>query len=328
MGRAMPAGLDIAVQMDPLDGINVAGDSTFALMLGAAARGHRLWHYLPQNLAWDEGRVVALARPVEVQRPAADEPHYRWLGEARPLVLADTIDVVLMRQDPPFDMAYISATHLLERAQAAGVLVVNDPAAVRNAPEKLFVLNYAELMPPTLVTRSLEAASAFRARHGDIVVKPLYGNAGAAVFHVPAGDSNLPALVELFGQVWREPFMVQAFLPDVALGDKRIVLIDGEPVGAINRLPRAGEIRSNLAAGGTAHATDLSEAERAICARLGPDLKRLGLVFVGIDVIGGRLTEINVTSPTGIVAIDRFNGSDTPVRFWETVEARCAAARA
>ncbi|WP_199556479.1 glutathione synthase [Sandaracinobacteroides hominis] len=314
--------LRVAVQMDALHGINVGGDSTFALMLAAQARGHQLWHYLADRLDWVEGRVVAHARPVEVMRPAvAGEQHFRWLGEARTLDLAGEVDVVLMRQDPPFDMAYITATHLLERAQAAGVLVVNDPASVRNAPEKLFVLNYADLMPPTLVTRSLEAAQAFRKKHGAVVVKPLYGNAGAAVFHVPEGDSNLPALVELFGHVWREPFMVQAFLPDVAKGDKRIVLVDGEVAGAINRLPKEGEIRSNLAAGGSAHATGLTDAEREICARLGPDLKRLGLVFVGIDVIAGRLTEINVTSPTGIVAIDRFNQTDIPAMFWERVEA-------
>jgi glutathione synthase len=222
-------------------------------------------------------------------------------------------------------MAYITATHLLERARDAGVLVVNDPTSVRNAPEKLFVLNYADLMPPTLVTRSLAAAQAFRAKHREVVVKPLYGNAGTAVFHVPAGDSNLPALVELFGQVWREPFMVQAFLPEVSKGDKRIVLIDGEPVGAINRLPKDGEIRSNLAAGGSAHATELTPDEEAICARLGPDMRRLGLIFVGIDVIAGRLTEINVTSPTGIRAIDRFNGSNIPGLFWDRVQARLAA---
>jgi glutathione synthase len=319
--------LRIAVQMDALEGINVTGDSTFALMLEAEARGHRLWHYLPDALDWFEDRVVATARAVEVFRPEAPgAPHFHWLDVPQRLELATDIDVVLMRQDPPFDMGYISATHLLERAQAAGVLVVNDPASVRNAPEKLFVLNYADLMPPTLVTRSLEAAQAFRAKHGEIVVKPLYGNAGAAVFHVPAGDSNLPALVELFSQVWREPFMVQAFLPDVAKGDKRIVLIDGEPVGAINRLPKQGEIRSNLAAGGSAHATELTPEEQAICGRLGPDLRRLGLMFVGIDVIAGRLTEINVTSPTGIVAIDRFNGSNIPAIFWSKVEALRRAA--
>ncbi len=315
--------LNVAVQMDALESINVAGDSSLALMLEAQARGARIFHYLPDQLDWDEERVVAAARPVELMwPPVPGEAHFRWLGERRPVDLAAEIDVVLLRQDPPFDMAYITSTHLLERARDAGVLVVNDPTSVRNAPEKLFVLNYADLMPPTLVTRSLEAAQAFRARHGEVVVKPLYGNAGAAVFHVPRGDSNLPALVELFGEVWREPFMVQAFLPEVAKGDKRIVLIDGEPAGAINRLPKDGEIRSNLAAGGSAHATDLTPEEEAICARLGPDMRRLGLVFVGIDVIAGRLTEINVTSPTGIRAIDRFNGTNIPGLFWDRVQAR------
>ncbi len=322
----MAGQLRIAVQMDALESINVAGDSSFALMLKAQERGHRLYHYLPEALDWVQGRVVARARSVEVVRPnSPDKPHFRWLGEIQLLDLASDIDVVLMRQDPPFDMAYITATHLLEHAQQMGVIVVNDPASVRNAPEKLFVLNYADLMPPTIVTRSLESAQAFRKRHGAIVIKPLYGNAGAAVFHVPESDSNLPALVELFGHVWREPFMVQAFLPDVAKGDKRIVLIDGEFAGAINRLPKSGEIRSNLAAGGSAHATELSDEERKICDRLAPDLKRLGLVFVGIDVIAGRLTEINVTSPTGIVAIDRFNGTDIPAMFWDCVEQKVAA---
>lgn len=323
----MARSLRIAVQMDPLETINVAGDSSFALMLEAQARGHRLYHYLPASLDWVEGRVTAYARPVEVMRPATSgAPHFRWLDEAARLDLATTIDVVLMRQDPPFDMAYITATHLLERAQQAGVLVVNDPAAVRNAPEKLFVLSFADLMPPTLVTRSLDSARAFQAKHGEVVLKPLYGHAGAAVFHLTEGDSNLPALVEMFSKVWHEPFMVQAFLPDVSKGDKRIVLIDGEPAGAINRLPKAGEIRSNLAAGGSAHATELTDDERRICARLGPELQRLGLVFVGIDVIAGRLTEINVTSPTGIVAIDRFNNSNIPAIFWDKVEQRRANA--
>lgn len=322
----MATPLKVAVQMDALETLNVAGDSSLALMLEAQGRGAELFHYLPDQLDWVEDRVIATARPVELfWPPVPGEPHFRWLGEARRIDLAAEIDVVLLRQDPPFDMAYITSTHLLERVRDAGVLVVNDPTSVRNAPEKLFVLNYADLMPPTLVTRSLEAAQAFRAKHREVVVKPLYGNAGTAVFHVPAGDSNLPALVELFGQVWREPFMMQAFLPEVAKGDKRIVLIDGEPAGAINRLPRDGEIRSNLAAGGSAHATELTPEERAICARLGPDMRRLGLIFVGIDVIAGRLTEINVTSPTGIRAIDRFNGSNIPALFWDRVDARLAA---
>jgi glutathione synthase len=319
----MAKSLQVAVQMDALESINVAGDSSLALMLEAQSRGARIFHYLPDQLDWVEEKVVATARPVELMwPPAPGEAHFRWLGEPRQVDLAAEIDVVLLRQDPPFDMAYITSTHLLERARDAGVLVVNDPTSVRNAPEKLFVLNYADLMPPTLVTRSLQAAQAFRAKHREVVVKPLYGNAGAAVFHVPEGDSNLPALVELFGEVWREPFMVQAFLPEVAKGDKRIVLIDGEPAGAINRLPKDGEIRSNLAAGGSAHATELTPEERAICARLGPDMRRLGLVFVGIDVIAGRLTEINVTSPTGIRAIDRFNGTNIPGHFWDRVQAR------
>ncbi len=320
--------LRVAVQMDPIEGVQVEGDSTFALMLAAQARGAELFHYLPAELDWNEGRVEARGRRIEVMRPqASGAPHFRWLGPSETIDLAGTVDVVLMRQDPPFDMGYVTATHMLEQAQRQGVLVVNDPAEVRNAPEKLFVLSFADLMPPTLVTRSLEAARAFRRRHGEVVIKPLYGNAGAAVFHVPAADTNLAPLVELFGHVWREPFMVQAFLPAVREGDKRIVLIEGEPVGAINRLPRAGEIRSNLAAGGEAHPTELTERERHICARLGPELRRRGLVFVGIDVIDGCLTEINVTSPTGIVTIDRFNGTDTPARFWDAVEARLRATR-
>lgn len=312
--------LRVAVQMDPLETINLGGDSTFAVMLSAQARGHRLWHYLPSDLSYREGRVIARARPVTVQRVEGD--HHRF-GDWCELDLAEDVDVVLMRQDPPFDMAYITATHLLEMVQDR-TLVVNDPAAVRNAPEKLFVLAFDDLMPPTLITRRLDEAMAFRAKHGEIVVKPLYGNAGAAVFHIGEKDANLSALVELFGHVWREPFMVQRYLPEVSLGDKRIVLVDGEPVGAINRLPRAGEIRSNLAAGGRAEATDLSPREQEICARIGPELARRGLVFVGIDVIAGHLTEINVTSPTGIVAIDRYNGTDTPARIWEAIERRRA----
>ncbi|MCS6986941.1 MAG: glutathione synthase [Sphingomonadaceae bacterium] len=318
--------LAIAVQMDPIETINVAGDSTFALMLEAQARGHRLAHFLPQALDWIDGRVMATARDLEVVRPSAPgAPHFRWLDGPRTRDIARDFNVVLMRQDPPFDMAYVTATHLLERAQALGVVVVNDPAAVRNAPEKLFVLEFADLMPPTLVTRSLEAIRAFRARHGDLVLKPLYGNAGTAVFHLDAADPNLAALVELFGRVWREPFMVQAFLPEVAQGDKRIILIDGEPAGAINRLPQGGEIRSNLAAGGRAEPADLSDRDRTICARLGPELRRRGLLFVGIDVIGGYLTEINVTSPTGLVTMDAFNGTNTAARFWKAVETRVAA---
>ena len=310
--------LTVAVQMDPLELVNIAGDSTFALMVAAQARGHMLWHYAAGDLSYRAGRLTVPARPVSVQRVAGD--HHRF-GEAKVIDLAEDVDVVLMRQDPPFDLAYITATHLLERIQHR-TLVVNDPAAVRNAPEKLFVLDYAEFMPPTLITRRLEEARAFHAEHGEVVVKPLYGNAGSAVFHVGRADANLAALTELFGQVWREPFMVQAFLPDVAKGDKRIVLGDGEPAGGVNRLPKPGEIRSNLAVGGSGAATELTARELEICTRIGPELARRGLVFVGIDVIAGYLTEINVTSPTGIVAIDAFNGTDTAGLIWDAIERR------
>jgi glutathione synthase len=317
-------GLRVAVQMDPIETINIAGDSSFALMLEAQARGHSLWHYHPDQMSAENGHVRSLARALDVQNQPGN--HFAWRAPAATIDLADDIDVVLMRQDPPFDMGYITATHLLEQVQHA-TLVVNDPAEVRNAPEKLFVLRFPDLMPPTLVTKSLEEAMDFRARHGAIVVKPLYGNAGTAVFLIDKHDGNLPALVELFGSVWREPFMVQAFLPSVADGDKRIVLVDGEPAGGINRLPKKGEIRSNLAAGGSAQPTELTAREQEICARLGPELKQRGLVFVGIDVIGGFLTEINVTSPTGIRAIDRFNGTNTPALIWDAIEARMAARR-
>ena len=314
--------LNVAVQMDPIETVNIEGDGTFALMLGAQARGHRLWHYAAGDLSWEAGRVRARgARAVEVRRVEGD--HFT-AGLAQTLDLGGDVDVVLMRQDPPFDIAYITATHLLERL-AGQTLVVNDPVAVRNAPEKLFVLDYADLMPETLITRSLEEAMDFRARHGAVVIKPLHGNAGAAVFKLGADDGNLPALVELFGHVWREPFMVQRFLARVSEGDKRIVLVDGAVAGALNRIPRTGEIRSNLAVGGRAAAAVLTPREEAICARLGPELKARGLLFVGIDVIDGLLTEINVTSPTGIVIIDAFNGTDTPARIWDAIEARIAA---
>lgn len=311
--------LTAAFQMDPMDSLNIAGDSTFALMLAAQERGHRLFHYPAEALNYRDGRVTALARPVTVQHVPGD--HYR-LGEPQRLDLGRDADVVLMRQDPPFDLGYITATHLLERVQPE-TLVVNDPAAVRNAPEKVFVLDYARFMPPTLITRSLAEARAFQADHGAIVVKPLHGNAGTAVFRIGEDGANLAALTELFGQVWREPFMVQAFLPEVAQGDKRIVLVDGAVAGAINRLPGKGEIRSNLAAGGRAEAATLTPQEHEICESLGPELKARGLLFVGIDVIGGKwLTEINVTSPTGIVAIDRYNGTDTAGLIWDAIERR------
>ncbi|MCY7397774.1 MAG: glutathione synthase [Sphingomonas bacterium] len=313
--------LTIAVQMDPLESIGIAGDSTFALMLSAQARGHRLLYYAADALTYEDGRVRAMAREVTVQKVAGN--HFTAAAPA-PIDLGRDVDVVLMRQDPPFDIGYITATYLLERI-ASETLVVNDPRSVRDAPEKLFVLDFVRFMPPTLITRSLDELKAFHARHGEIVVKPLHGNAGAAVFRIGRDGTNLAALAELFGAVWREPFIAQAFLPAVAEGDKRIVLIDGEVAGAINRKPGAGEIRSNLAAGGTAHATRLTDREREICAVLGPELKARGLLFVGIDVIGGHLTEINVTSPTGIVAIDAFNGSDTPGMIWDAIEAKVVA---
>jgi glutathione synthase len=315
--------LRVAVQMDPLESINIAGDSSFALMLAAQARGHALFHYDVGTLALDEGRLTAWAAPVSVQRV----PGNHFAADAhRKIDLVQDIDVVLMRQDPPFDLSYITATHLLEQLQGQ-TLVVNDPASVRNAPEKVMVLDYARFMPPTLVARRIEDVRAFQARHGgDIVIKPLHGNGGKAVFRIPADGSNLGALLEMFHSAWVEPFMVQPFLPEVAEGDKRIVLVDGEFAGAINRKPGEGEFRSNLAVGGSAEATGLTAREEEICAVLGPELKRLGLVFVGIDVIGGKwLTEINVTSPTGIVAIDRFNGTDTAGRIWDAIEARHAA---
>ncbi len=315
--------LRVAVQMDPLETININGDSSFHLMLAAQARGHSLWHYDVRTLAYDRGRLTAWARPVaHVQRVAG--AHY-MAGEHQLIDLAADIDVVLMRQDPPFDLGYITATHLLERLEGQ-TLVVNDPVAVRNAPEKVMVLDYAQFMPPTMIARRVDDVRRFHGEHpGDLVVKPLHGNGGKAVFRVPADGSNLGALAELFGQVWPEPFMVQTFLPEVSEGDKRIVLVDGVVAGAINRKPGEGEFRSNLAVGGYAEASVLTPREEEICAVMGPELKKRGLVFVGIDVIGGKwLTEINVTSPTGIVAIDTFNGSDTGGMIWDAIERRQA----
>ena len=314
--------LRVAVQMDPLETIKISGDSSFALMLSAQARGHEIFHYDVGDLSLDaDDRLIAHARPVKVQRVEGD--HFS-VGDVRRLDLGRDVDVVLMRQDPPFHMGYITATHLLERIEGE-TLVVNNPRSVRNAPEKVMVLDYREFMPPTLVTRSVEEVRAFQRHHGAVVVKPIHGNGGKAIFRVPADGENLSALFEVFNQTWPEPHMVQPFLPEVAEGDKRIVLIDGEVTGAINRKPGEGEFRSNLAVGGSAEATTLSPREQEICAAMGPRLKELGLIFVGIDVIGGQwLTEINVTSPTGIVAIDRFNGTDTPARIWDAIEARLA----
>lgn len=316
--------LRVAVQMDPLESINIAGDSSFALMLSAQVRGHELWHYDVGSLTLDEnGRLHALARPVRVRRVVGN--HFE-VDEPRRIDLGRDVDVVLMRQDPPFDMGYITATHLLERIESE-TLVVNNPVSVRNAPEKVFVLDFRQFMPPTLVTRSADEVRAFMARHGAVVVKPIHGNGGKAIFKVPENGENLSALFEVFNQTWPEPHMVQPFLPEVAAGDKRIVLVNGEVAGAINRKPGEGEFRSNLARGGYAEATELTAREEEICAALGPELKRLGLIFVGIDVIGGQwLTEINVTSPTGIVAIDEFNGTDTPGRIWDAIEERLGRA--
>ncbi len=316
--------LRVAFQMDPLEGIGIAGDSTFALMLKAQELGHRMYHYPADALTYADGRLYAGAHEVSVQAVPGD--HFR-LGEFAILDLGRDVEVVLMRQDPPFDLGYITATHLLERIQGE-TLVVNDPGAVRNAPEKLWVLDFAQFMPPTALTRSLGFASKFMEQHGEAVLKPLHGNAGKAVFKIGRDGANLAPLMELFNATYREPHVLQAFVPEVAQGDKRIVLVEGEVAGAINRRPGTGEIRSNLALGGTAEATELTQTEREICAALGPELKRRGLLFVGIDVIGGKwLTEINVTSPTGIVAIDKFNGSDTPALIWDAIEVRLAARR-
>jgi glutathione synthase len=311
--------IKVAVQMDPMEGIKIGGDSTFAIMLSAQARGHTLYHYGAPDLTWRGGRLYAKTRPVTVQRVEGD--HFSF-GEPQTIDLGSDIDVILMRQDPPFDLSYITATHLLERIENE-TLVVNRPGSVRDAPEKLFVLDYAHFMPPTMITRDLTDVRSFLAEYGEIVVKPLYGNAGNAVFRVGRDGANLSALVEMFNASWVEPFMVQAFIPAVSEGDKRIVLVDGEVAGAVNRVPGKGEIRSNLAVGGSAVKTELTLREQEICAELGPELKRRGLLFVGIDVIGGQwLTEINVTSPTGIVSIDQFNGSDTGAMIWDAIERR------
>ena len=316
--------LRIAVQMDPMESINIAGDSSFALMLSAQARGMEVWHYDVRTLAYETsmgsgGTLTAHAAPVQVQR--VDGDHFT-MGERRRIDLAKDIDIVLMRQDPPFHLGYISAALLLDRLEGQ-TLVSNDPREVINAPEKMFVLDYARFMPPTLIARELADIRDFQRKHGAVVVKPLHGNGGKAIFKIDADGGNLSALSEVFNQTWPEPHMVQPFLPEVSEGDKRIVLIDGEFAGAINRKPGEGEFRSNLAQGGYAEAATLTPTEEEICAAMGPELKRRGLVFVGIDVIGGKwLTEINVTSPTGIVAIDKFNGTDTPGRIWDALEAR------
>ncbi len=309
--------LAVAIQMDPIEAINIDADSTFVLALEAQRRGHVLYHYLPQHLALRNGRVLAGARPLSVRRVKGAHAE---LGEERVVDLAE-MDVVLMRQDPPFDLAYITATHLLEHIHP-NTLVVNDPVAVRNAPEKLMVTHFPALMPPTLITADRRQILDFRAEYRDIIVKPLFGNGGAGVFHIGPGDENLNSLLEMFTQLYREPVMVQRYLPEVRGGDKRIILVDGEPAGAVNRVPAGGEARSNLHVGGQAQKTPLTDRDREICAALGPVLRERGLVFVGIDVIGDYLTEINVTSPTGIQEINRFDGTCIEAEIWDAIERR------
>lgn len=308
--------LRIAIQMDPISDIDINGDSTFVLGLEAQKRGYDLFHYLPQDLTMRDGRVIALAHPMTLKHETG--AHYKF-GEPRWIDLSDDIDVVLMRQDPPFDMAYITATHLLEQIHPQ-TLVVNNPAEVRNAPEKIFVLRFPDLMPPTLITRNVEQIISFRNEHKDIILKPLYGNGGAGVFHIKPDDENLSSLIEMFCASTREPMMVQAYLGDVRKGDKRIILVDGKPVGAVNRIPAEGEARSNLHVGGKAAQSNLTERELEICERIGPDLQKRGLIFVGIDVIGDYLTEINVTSPTGLQEINRFDGSCLESEIWDGIE--------
>ena len=311
--------LRVAVQMDHIDTIDITGDSTFALMLEGQARGASLFFYETNALALHHDTLMAAGHDVEVRD---ENGNHATLGERRVADLSE-FDIVLMRQDPPFDMNYITATHLLEHIHPK-TLVVNDPAHVRNAPEKLFVARYPDLMPPTLITRDEQALREFRQTHGDIILKPLYGNGGAGVFRLAHGDENFASLLEMFTQMFREPFIAQKYLADVRAGDKRIILVDGEPAGAINRVPAAGEVRSNMHVGGKAVATELTEREREICGRIGPDLKERGLIFVGIDVIGDYLTEINVTSPTGIREVKRFGGNDIAAMIWNAIELRRA----
>ena len=313
-------GLKVAIQMDPIGSVDIDADSTFRMAEEAQARGHALFYYHVEDLAWDEGRVRATGWDLTVRRVAGD--HFE-LGERRTVDLADW-DVVLLRQDPPFDMSYITNTHLLEYIHPE-TLVVNDPYWVRNCPEKILVLDFHNLSPPTMIARSLDHIRDFRERHGDMILKPLYGNGGAGVFKLKAEDSNLNSLHELFSGINREPLIAQKFLPAVSEGDKRVILIDGEPVGAINRVPAKGETRSNMHVGGRPEKSPLTERDREICARIGPTLRERGLIFVGIDVIGGLLTEINVTSPTGLQELERFDGINPAEMIWEAIERRRGA---
>jgi glutathione synthase len=309
--------LRVAIQMDPIESVNIDGDSSFVMGLSAEARGHKLWHYHPRQLSLRNGVAVARARPMTLRRKKGD--HFT-LGDEEVIELK-TMDVILMRQDPPFDMSYITATHILESVHPE-TLVVNDPVHVRNAPEKLFVTHFPELMPPTVITSDRQEILAFRAEHKDIIVKPLFGNGGAGVFHIAPGDENLGALLELFTQLYREPIIVQRYLPEVRQGDKRIILIDGEPVGAINRVPAAGEARSNMHVGGRPEHAGLTARDKEICAAIGPALRERGMIFVGIDVIGNYMTEINVTSPTGLQEVNRFEKVVLEDRIWDAIEKR------
>ena len=309
--------LAVAIQMDPIDAIDIDADSSFALAEEAGARGHGLFHYLPQDLSYDRGRIIATARPLSVRRIEGD--HFT-LGAREVIDLAD-MDVVLLRQDPPFDMSYITTTHLLERIHPK-TLVVNDPAQVRNAPEKLFVTDFADLMPPTLITSDAAMIADFRAEQGDIILKPLYGNGGAGVIHLAPGDDNLSSLLEMFTELYPEPIIVQRYLSAVRAGDKRIILIDGVAAGAINRVPAEGEARANMHVGATPLQIDLSPRDEEICEAIGPELKARGMIFVGIDVIGDYMTEINVTSPTGIQEISRFDGTNLAGQIWDAIESK------
>lgn len=311
--------LKVAVQMDPIARINIRGDSTFALLLEAQRRGHALSYYTPEKLSLKGEQLVATVHPLTVRDQDGD--HFT-LGDATRVDL-ESFDVILLRQDPPFDLAYVTTTHFLERIHPK-TLVVNNPASVRNAPEKIFVMEFADLMPPTLISRDKDEINAFRAEHGDVVMKPLYGHGGAAVFRITPNDMNFGSLYDMFSVTFREPWVIQRFLPEVKHGDKRIILVDGEFAGAVNRVPAADDLRSNMVRGGAAQSTDLSPREREICARLGPALRERGLLFVGIDVIDGHLTEINVTSPTGIRAIARLGGPDVAAMIWDAIAAKRA----
>ena len=314
--------LTVAVQMDPVERIKIAGDSTFALLLEAQARGHRLLYYTPDRLTLSGARVLAQAQTLTVRDIQGE---HATLGEMHGVDLAD-VDVVLLRQDPPFDLAYVTTTHLLERIHPR-TLVVNDPRAVRDAPEKLFVMDFPELMPATLISRDRAAIEDFRNEHREVVMKPLYGHGGAAVFKIGPGEPNFGSIFDMFSTTFREPWVIQKFLPEVAQGDKRIILVDGQALGAVNRVPVGDDIRSNMVRGGAAKATELTAREQEICARIGPELKRRGLLFVGIDVIGSHLTEINVTSPTGLRIIKRLGGPDLAAAIWDAIEAKRGAAR-